>query len=702
MASNKSLPNLESPDDDPRIWLEDIEGERALSWVAKENARSLATLDQDALAKDTQLLKKAMDNPGRIPQISRRGGLLYNFWKDVDHPRGIWRRTDLDSFKTGKPDWDILFDLDDLKAKENKDWTWHHADTLPPNHERAIIALSRGGSDAVTLREFDMVKREFVADGYYLDEAKGHINWLDENTVLLNSAYGGVSFATDSGYGRTVRLWKRGTDPKDAPVVAECSKEYISCSANVERTTKPNGKETIVYWKSKSFFERSLALGDRTGPKAPLNVPLDAYNSFQGDHLLVRVRKGWDLNGKNYAPDTCLVFILSDFVAGKQSPEVVFEPNAKIAMQSATLEAGHIIIFLLDNMRPIIRIIKLESSSMNQSGMAWTQTTVKDLPELGFVHVETLYDESDESDGSLIVQTQDTITPPTMWLSSVTKPTLEKLWSQEKTFDATGLSLRRFEATASDGTIIPYSLTGPKDSSDHDAPVYLTAYGGFAITSFPRYDNLKGILWLARGGTYVIANIRGGGEFGTAWHEAGRYAGKRIAQDDFAAVAADLVKRGITRRERIAAEGASNGGLLIGNMWARHADKFGALLMRIPLADMRRYTKLLAGASWVSEYGDPAKPEDWDYLGKISAYHIADPHKDKSLKILVTTTRRDDRVHPGHARKYAAKLIEQGDEAWFYEAEGGGHGMGADNEQAAKFGAIGVLFLRQAIGWNQQ
>ena len=700
MTSTASLPNLESPDDDPRVWLEEIEGDRALSWVEMENARSMEALNQEVLSKDTQALKKALDNPGRIPQVTRRGGLLYNFWKDGQHARGIWRRTTLESYKTGKPDWDTLLDLDALRAKEDKDWAWNNASTLPPQHERAVIALSRGGGDAVTLREFDMVNRVFITDGFYLDEAKGRIDWLDQDTVLLNSAYGGPSFATDSGYSRTVRLWQRGTDPKDAPVLAECPKDFVSCAANIERTTGRKGSETIVFWKSKSFFDRTLAIGDRTGPKSPVNVPSDAYNSFLGDHLLVRCRTSWDLNGVNYGPDTCLVFRLSDFIAGKQTPEVVFEPNAKIAMQNARLVAGHVIIFLLENMRPMIRIIALGSSISKPSGISWTESTVLGLPELGDVSVSTLDDETDESDGSLLIQIQDSVTPPTVWLSSVSKPTLEKIWSRGPTFDATGLTVRRFDAVASDGTIIPYSVTGPKDLSSGDIPVYMTGYGGFAISSFPQYDSLKGLLWLARGGTCVLANIRGGGEFGTAWHQAGRHAGKRIAQDDFAAVAEDLVRRGITRRERIAADGASNGGLMIGNMWSRHADKFGALLMRIPLADMYRYSKLLSGASWISEYGDPMKPDEWAYLGKISAYHIAEAHKDRSLKILVTTTRRDDRVHPGHARKFAAKLREQGDEAWFYEAVGGGHGMGADNEQAAKFAAIGMLFLRQAIGWN--
>ncbi|MBE7210847.1 MAG: S9 family peptidase [Gluconacetobacter diazotrophicus] len=698
-------PTADAPDDDPYLWLEEIDGARALAWVAAENARTRDALSGADWRRDRDLLCRALDRPDRIPAVTRRAGLLYNFWTDAEHKRGVWRRTTLASYRTDTPNWDVLLDLDALAAAENEDWVWHGATTLPPHHDRTVLHLSRGGGDAVTLREFDLDARRFVPDGFNLSEAKSDLDWLDRDTVLLASAHGGSAMATTSGYARTIRVWRRGENPDAAPVLFECAADHVAAGAGLDRSA-PDGAERIVFFDSKSFFSSTIHLGDRSGPRQRLDVPEDARTSFQGDHLLVRPRTPWTLDGRTHAPDTVLAFSLSRFLSGEREPTILFEPEPRTAIQSAFFVSGRAVLAILDELRPVSRILAPPADPDAPAGTPWTATAIPGLPEAGVVSVHPLDTEETESDGTLLVNAQDPITPPTLFLSSVSGAAPAILRRAPATFDASGLAVTRLEAVAADGERIPYVVTAPAGVVDGsgagDAPVHLTGYGGFAVSTLPYYGTRTGVLWLQRGGTGVVANIRGGGEFGTRWHEAGRGTAKRVSHDDFAAVAADLAQRGITRPERIAAEGGSNGGLLIANMWTRHPEKFGALFCTIPLCDMRRYTLLLAGASWIAEYGNPADEADWEHLRHVSAYHAAAPAAPgiRVPPILVATTRRDDRVHPGHARKFAAKLRALGAEVLFHEPEAGGHGFGADNEQVAAFAALGALFLRRSIGWD--
>ena len=690
-----SLPNLVEPDNDPRVWLEDVDGEKALAWVESENARTLARFEGPELDTDRKALREALDRPGRIPKVKRIGGLLYNFWSDAEHKKGLWRRTKLESYSTDIPGWEILIDLDALVAADGTDWVWHGAELLAPTHDRALVHLSIGGSDAVTIREFDLQTRSFLPEGFYLTEAKSHVDWLDRDTLLLVSAYGGPDMVTTSGYSRTTRLWRRGESPDDAKVLTECSPQHMSVHAHLDRTA-PDG-ERVVYSDQKSFFSRAIHFGDRNGPKTLLDVPEDTRLSFVGDYLLIRPRVTWSLEGKEYVPDTILVFRLSEYLAGKRDPAVLFTPTPLTAIQSVFLVGHYVVLSLLDNIKPACRVYHLQTTS---GTITFAQSTMSGLLELGEVSISLLDDSIAESDGTLLIQMDNSITPPTTCLASVSDLALKPLKRESAAFETVGLTCTRYDATADDGLLIPYFVTGPAGAPTGDAPVYLYGYGGYHISSLPNYNIRIGVLWLSKGGIAVNAGIRGGGEFGTRWHEAGRGPLKRLAHDDFAAVARDLVRRGFTTPRRIAGEGASNGGLLISNIWNRHAKDFGALFCRVPLVDMRRYTKLSAGASWIDEYGDPASEEDWSHLGKISAYHNIVTNSPTPPAILIQTVRRDDRVHPGHARKFALKLREMGGEPLFYEPIGGGHGLGADNEQVAAVGALGTLFLRRAIGWE--
>jgi prolyl oligopeptidase len=674
-------PTLADPDDDPFLWLEDVDGARATAWADEQSKATMARFGDTHFAADRDTLRALLDRPDNLPVPGRRGGLLYNFWKDADHPRGVWRRTTLDSYRTETPDWDILLDLDALAAVEAEDWIWQGATTLPPAHERAILRLSRGGSDAVVAREFDLTARHFVSDGFALPEAKGDVSWLDQDTLLISTALGGT---TSSGYARTVRLWRRGSAWSDGPILFQTDPANMSAWGGFDRRT---GR--VLFAERTGFFDTKVWIGDRNGPAQRIDLPTDAWFSWDAHWLAVRGRTAWSAGSVTFLPDEVAVIRLDQFLAGDRRFTKVFEPAPRRAIQGFFWTGGRLLLSVLDDLRPVFLCLTPDD---------WQSTPIAGLPAIGTVNVWNLDIEDDESDGTLLAAAQDPVTPPSLLLTSATMAAPQILRQLPPAFDATGVVVTRHEAISSDGERIPYVMSGPAGETG-EAPVHLTAYGGFAISSLPTYRIAVGKLWLERGGTAVVANIRGGGEFGTRWHDAGRLAGKRLSHDDFAAVAADLVRRGITRPGRIAAEGGSNGGLLIANILTRYPERFGALFCTIPLIDMRRYSRLLAGASWIAEYGDPDKPEDWAFLGPMSAYHMAVPGQ-AYPPILLATTRRDDRVHPGHARKMAAKLQAMGYDAAFYEPAAGGHGYGKNNAEVASFAALGMAFLRRSIGWE--
>jgi prolyl oligopeptidase len=682
-------PTLAAPDDDPYLWLEEIDGSRALAWVEERNRATLDRFGNARFAADRDTLIALFDRPDHVPSVARLGGLLYNFWKDAANPRGLWRRTTLASYRTEQPVWETIIDVDALAASEGEDWVWHGGATLPGTHDRALLYLSRGGSDATVLREFDLAAKAFVADGFVLPEAKGGATWLDRDTLLLSSAFGS-GMATASGYARTVRLWRRGTSVGTAPVLFEAGRESILVGAGLDRTQKA---ETVWFAEQLTSLDSVTWMGDRTGPKVKMDVPNDAGMSVYREWMMASPRTAWSVGGARYAPDTLLAMPLARFLAGERDFSVLFEPGERRTLGGYFWCDGRLVLSIVDDLQPMYEVL-------TPSDGGWARSMLPGLPTIGIVGVGPLDADATESNGDLLASVQDPITPPTVMLIERDKlPTILK--SAPRYFTADGLVVTRHEARSVDGERIPYVQVGPAKETGH-APVHMTGYGGFGLPVLPSsYAATIGKLWLERGGTSVVAGIRGGGEFGTRWHEAGRRAGKRLSHDDFAAVAADLVRRGVTRPGRIAAEGSSNGGILITNMLVRYPERFGALFCTIPLIDMRRYSKLLAGASWISEYGDPDKPEDWAFLKTYSAYHLAAPGS-AYPPILIATTRKDDRVHPGHARKMAAKLQAMGYEANFYEPAAGGHSFGTNNRQVASFAALGYTFLKEKIGFLER
>ena len=679
-------PTLAAPDDDPYLWLEEVDGERALAWVETQSAATLTRFGDTRFAADRDTLAAIFDRPDNIPVIARRGTKVFNFWKDAAHPRGLWRTTTLDSYRGERPEWDILLDLDALAAREGEDWIWSGAATLPGSHDRAILMLSRGGADAVVLREFDLSSHDFVSAGFILPEAKGGAAWLDRDTLLLSSALGD-GMATSSGYARTVRLWRRGTDPSTAPVIFETGADHMSVWADLDRQAED---ERVWFVERVGFFDIVVWIGDRTGPKTRIDLPTEVQGQWHSGWLAVKRRTQWTIGGDTHPPDTVLGISFPAFLDGDRRFTKLFEPTERRALQGLFWSGGRLVLSILDDLKPVFEVL-------TPSGVGWARQRITGLPDIGVAHVWSLDVRTEESTGDLLASAQDPLTPPSLYLIPPrAAPQLLKRGPQA--FDPAGLAVTRHEAISEDGTRIPYVQVGPPGNTG-EAPVHLSGYGGFGISMLPYYNSAVGKLWLERGGTGVVANIRGGGEFGTAWHDAGRREEKRLSHDDFAAVAADLVRRGVTLPGRIAAEGGSNGGILITNMLTRYPELFGALFCTIPLIDMRRYAKLHAGASWIAEYGDPDNPADWAFLAAISAYHQAVPGRPYP-PILIATSRRDDRVHPGHARKMAAKLQAMGYEAYFYEPAAGGHGYGKDNAERAAFTALGYNFLRRAIGWD--
>ncbi len=506
-------PTLEAPDDDPYLWLEEVDGERALAWVEAQNIATLARFGDKRFAADRDILAAIFDRPDNIPLIARRAARVFNFWKDAEHPRGLWRATTLDSFRSAAPAWEILLDLDALATREAEDWTWSGAATLPESHDRAILMLSRGGADAVVLREFDITAHDFVPGGFTLPEAKGGAAWLDRDALLLSSAFG-EGMATSSGYARTVRLWRRGTDPLVAPVIFATDAANMSVWADLDRDAETN----VWFAERLGFFDEIIRIGDDTGPKTRINVPTDASVEWHRGWLAVKRRTSWTIGGETYPPDTVLGISFAAFLAGDRHFTKLFEPAERRALQGFFWCGSRLVLSVLDDLKPVFE-------ALTPTDAGWLRERITGLPEFGVANAWPLDVRGDESNGDLLASAQDPLTPPTLFLAApATAPEILKRAPQA--FDPTGLVVTRHKAISADGARIPYTQVGPPGETG-EAPIHLSGYGGFGISQLPYYNSALGKLWLERGGTGVVANIRGGGEFGTAWHEAGRREGKR-------------------------------------------------------------------------------------------------------------------------------------------------------------------------------
>jgi prolyl oligopeptidase len=670
---------------DPFLWLEDVQGARALNWVEQQNARTMAALEGPDMERDREAFRAALSASDKIPFVTKRGPFLYNLWQDKDNPRGLWRRTTMASYRSATPEWTTLIDVDALGKAENENWVWHGCSLLRPDYRRGLVVLSRGGADASVVREFDLDTLAFVPDGFALPEAKGSAQWLDADTLLVAAALGD-RHATTSGYARTVRRWRRGTDFATAETIFEGQETDVSVFMSVDH--EPGFARTLI-GRRFSFFDTETFLLGAGGALRKIEIPADAVFDVHREWLTVQLRSPWQPKDRTFVTDSLIAIRLDAFMAGDRDFDLLFEPSERRNIRGSQWSRNRLAISLLDDMRTQVQIAE-------PSATGWQVTPLAGVPEIDTAEVWCIGDDADGTSDDFLMALSGYLTPTSLHLIAPGEmPALLK--QAPPRFDASGLAVTQHEAIARDGTRIPYFQVGPQDvPADGSTPTILYGYGGFEVSLLPSYGMGVGKGWLERGGIYVVANLRGGGEFGSAWHKAGMRELKAQSHDDFAAVADDLIRRRVTSPPRLACWGGSNGGLLVGNMLTRYPDRFGAVWCTVPLLDMRRYSKLLAGASWISEYGDPDIADDWAFLQTFSPYHLASADRPYP-PLLLWTSARDDRVHPGHARKMAARLEQLGQPVYFYEPTHGGHGT-SDFEQTAFMWAMGYAFMRHTIG----
>lgn len=672
-----------SSDEDPNRWLEDVGGEGPLSWVEERNQATRDTLAGNPEFERLQArLVEILNADDRIPYVYKAGGKYYNFWQDEDNPRGLWRRTTLEEYRKPEPVWEVVLDIDALGREEGENWVYSGASILVPTYDRCLLRLSRGGADAVVVREFDLDAKAFVEDGFELPESKGSVGWAGPDEVFVATDFGPGSM-TDSGYPRIVKLWQRGQPLEDATLVLEGMASDVSVGAYADLTP---GYEMQVVYRGRDFYNSDRFIR-RDGELIPLEIPSDAGYSPHRGWLFLLLRSDWETGARTYSTGSLLALEMDRFLAGGRDFAVLFEPAEGTALADYSLTRNHVLINILDDVKN-----RMEVATPGPDG--WTTTPLEGVDATGFQTIGANAVDPDHDD-RYFLQITDYLTPPTLSLASIGESPVVLKRAPAK-FDTEGLTIAQHWATSADGTRIPYFEVSNADATNL-RPTLLYGYGGFRISQLPGYSAGVGSAWLERGGVYVVANIRGGGEFGPAWHQAALKAERPRAYEDFIAVAEDLIRRKVTTPKQLGTMGGSNGGLLMGNMLTKRPDLFGAIVAQVPLFDMRRYHELLAGASWMAEYGDPDNPDEWAFIQGFSPYHNVSRDADYP-RLLVTTSTRDDRVHPGHARKMVAKMRAMGHDVLYYENVEGGHAGAADNAQRAYMWTLAYRFLWETLG----
>ncbi|MEV6342537.1 prolyl oligopeptidase family serine peptidase [Actinoplanes sp. NPDC051851] len=666
---------LNGDGDDRYLWLEAVDGPEAMRWVRERSAEALEALGGDGFRRTKDAIREVLDSKERISYPSWRGdGFYYDFWRDAEHPRGQWRRTTLEQYRSEKPEWDVLLDVDALNAAEGENWTWGGATVLRPSYDRCLLSLSRGGADAAVIREFDLRDRAFVTDGFTLPEAKTDVGWIDADHIFVGTDFGDGSL-TSSGYPRVVKRWRRGTPLAEAETVFEG--ETGDVTVRVHHDPTPGYTRDLVS-RSLDFFRSEQFLLRPSGELVRIAIPEDADGDVHREWLLIRLRSQW----RGHRAGTLLVTGFDDFLGGGRDLTVLFAPDEHTSLSGYAWTRHHLILVTMTD-------VLSRAEILTPGTPEWGR---EPLPGAGEFDDTRIVDTDPENSDEYLIAAEGYLQPAALSLGSVGGP-LEVLKREPAFFDTERMAVRQHFAVSADGTRVPYFVTGDPSG---EGPTLLYGYGGFEIALTPGYSGVIGRGWLTRGGTYVVANIRGGGEYGPSWHHAALRENRVKAYEDFAAVASDLVARGITTPSRLGILGGSNGGLLMGVMLTRYPSLFGAVVIKVPLLDMRRYTKLLAGASWIAEYGDPDVPADWEFLREFSPYQNVRAGEPYPPVLLITST-RDDRVHPGHARKMMARLREYGYDATYYENVEGGHGAAADNDQTATIWGLTLDFLYRRL-----
>ena len=683
----KPAPTNAPAGDDPFLWLEDIHGDRALDWVKQQNAATAKQfVDNAEFARTRDSILEVLDSEARIPYVNRMGNHLYNFWRDKAHPRGVWRRTTLAEYRKAEPAWEVLLDVDALNKAENKRWVFKDVECLKPAYERCLVSLSPDGGDATVVREFSIPHKAFVKGGFELPVAKSQVGWIDENTLYVGTDFGPGSM-TESSYPRIAKAWKRGTPLSAAAIVYEGKPSDLAVNAYHDRTP---GYERDFVSIARDFYHSDLYQRVE-GKLARVEVPADAEADAHRDWLLVRTRSPWTVDGITYPAGALLATQFDNFMAGKRHLTVLFEPDAHTSLDSYAWTKNHLILNLMDDVKSRLEV--LTPPQMATPGGDWKRAAMAGAPAMSTINVvDTDPDHSDE----YWLDVTGFLAPSSLQRGVLDGAAAETIKQAPAFFDAAKFTVSQHFVKSKDGTRVPYFEIAPKDLKlDGSNRTLLYGYGGFEVSLQPQYSGSVGRAWLERGGVYVIANIRGGGEYGPQWHQAALKANRPRAYEDFAAVAEDLVRRGVTSAKHLGAEGGSNGGLLMGNMLTMYPQLFGAIACEVPLLDMKRYIHLSAGASWMAEYGNP-DTADWNFIKTFSPYQNVKQDGRYPPALFYTAT-SDDRVGPVQARKMAARMQAQGHpDVWFYENLEGGHGAGADNRQSAHMHAMAYDFL-----WDQ-
>ncbi|MDH2130165.1 prolyl oligopeptidase family serine peptidase [Sphingobium yanoikuyae] len=674
-----------APADDPFVWLEDWTGPRAMQWVEAENKATVATLQGDpryaGYYRQALAIASAKD---RIAMPMLIHGRIYNFWRDADHPQGVWRYTSEADYASASPSWTTVLDLDALSRAEGRKWVWKGATILDPEERIALLALSDGGEDAVRLREFDLVDGRFVPGGFDIPNAKQNAEWLDKDTLLLSRDWGADSL-TKSGYPFVIKTLKRGQRLEDA-------QEVFRGAASDQLMSMPillsdgQGNRAAFLFRGVTFFGNETWLLTAQGTK---RLALPAKSQLQGmvdGQVLIQTSEEWTSGGVT-VPAGALASValkaLQD--GGVLTPEILFAPTPRQSIDGVVATQNRVVLSLNDNVRGRVRVYA-------RGAKGWAAQPVE-LPDNATISTVAASDKSDKT----YLAVAGFLAPTTLWAMDAAEPKPVQVKAMPARFDAAGLVVEQFEATSSDGTKIPYFIVHKKGMTpDGSTPAIMTAYGGFEVPMTPSYAAITGKLWLERGNSFVLANIRGGGEFGPAWHEAGLKTKRQIIYDDFAAVAQDIFARKLSSPRKFGIYGGSNGGLLMGVEFNQHPDLWNGVVIQVPLLDMIRYEQIAAGASWVDEYGSVSVPEEKAFLETISPY--ANIRKGVAYPTpYIWTTTKDDRVGPQHARKFAARLKDYGLPYLFYEDTAGGHSGDADIEQGARLQAMQMVYFSQRL-----
>ena len=661
---------------DPNLWLEDIDGTKALDWVKAHDKATLSILEKYPDFKKIQKKnEEILDSKERIADPSIVGSYVYNFWQDSKNERGIWRRTKLEDYLV-KPKWETVLDIDELSKADNAKWVFKGANFLYPSFERCILSLSKGGGDAVVKKEFDLVKKEFVHDGFDLPAAKGSVTWKDHNALYVSTDFGKGSM-TESGYPRIVKVWERGTPLGEAKTLFEGKPTDVSASAF--SVYSPNGNydfinEGITFYTSNLYYIQN-------GKLVKVEIPDDAqFDGIFKDQMLVELKSDWNTGGTTYKQGALISIDFKKFLDGDRNFQVVYQPDERSSITSVSTTKNLLLINKLEN-------VKSELYKYSLKDGKWTSEKIK-APDFGAISIIT----SDDFSDKCFFDYRGFLSPTTLYYMA-DNGDVKKVQGLPEFFNPNKFTVEQYEAVSKDGTKIPYFLIHSKKMQFNGKnPTLLYAYGGFEVSMLPFYSGVVGTAWLEKGGVYAYANLRGGGEFGPNWHLQAIKENRQKVNDDMIAVSEDLIKRKVTSSRHLGIQGGSNGGLLVGSVFCQRPDLYNAVVCQVPLLDMKRYNHLLAGASWMAEYGNPDDPKEWSYISKYSPYQNLSKDK-KYPKIFLMTSTRDDRVHPGHARKFAARLEELGKPFYYYENTEGGHSAGVTNKQRAFESALVYSYL---------